>query len=102
MNIASLVQSNLGHGVFLTAFRSSMSRSEYFAALCILGCINGIGSRAIQAIAGYGFANATFATFDVSAPVWIACAIAISLLLEDSGDRITTFDMAIGVAFLTL
>jgi hypothetical protein len=71
-----------------------MSRSEYFAALCVLGCINGIGSRAIQAIASYGLVEATFSTFDVSALVWIAGAIAIGLLLEDHGDRITTIDMA--------
>jgi len=100
--ITSPDQPSVGHYRFVTAFRSSMSRSEYFAALCILGCINGIGSRAIQAIASYGFFNAAFATFEVSALVWIACAIAIGLILEDNGDRITTFDMAIGVGFLVL
>jgi len=79
-----------------------MSRSEYFAALCILGCINGIGARAIQAIATQGLVEATFSTFDVGAPVWIACAIAVSLLLEDHGDRITITDIAAGATFLVL
>jgi hypothetical protein len=91
----------LPRGSAMTAFRS-MPRSEYFAALCILGCVNGIGSRAIQAIAGYGWADATFSTFDVSAMVWIACAIAIGFLLEDHGDRITTVDMAVGATVLVV
>ena len=69
-----------------------MSRSEYFAALCVLGCINGIGSRAIQAIASYGLVEATFSTFDVSALVWIAGAIAVGLhaikRIENPGERL--------------
>ena len=99
---ASLDQLHSRRGGLVTAFRSSMSRSEYFAALCVLGCINGIGSRAIQAIASYGLVEATFSTFDVSALVWIAGAIAVGLLLEDHGDRITTIDMAVGAVFLVL
>jgi hypothetical protein len=89
-------------GGLTAVFWSSMSRSEYFAALCILGCVNGIGARAIQAIASHGLIEATFATFDVAAPVWIACAIAAGLLLESHGDRITTTDKAVGAAFLLL
>jgi hypothetical protein len=99
---ASLDKLHLRRRGFVTAFRSSMSRGEYFAALCILGCVNGIGSRAIQSIASYGLVEATFSTFDVSALVWIAAVIAIRLLLEDRGDHITTIDMAVGGVFLVL
>jgi len=99
---ASLDRLDLRRGSFVTAFRSSMSRSEYFAALCILGCINGIGSRAIQTIASYGLVEAMFSTFDVSALVWIACAIAIAFLLDDQGDHITIIDIVVGAAFLVL
>lgn len=79
-----------------------MSRSEFFAALCILGFVNGIGSRAIHTIANYGFVEAAYSTFDVSAMVWVACAIATGLLMEDHGDRINTIDIAVGAAFLAL
>ena len=89
-------------GSLVTAFQSSMPRSEYFAALCILGCVNGIGSRAIQSIASYGLAEAILSTFNVSAMVWIAGAIAIGFVLEDQDDRITTIDMVVGVAVLVL
>ncbi len=95
-------QWRLPRGDLVTAFRSSMSRSEYFAALSILGCVNGIGSRAIQVVANYGLVDAAYSTFDVSAMVWIACVIAIGLLLEDQGDRVTIVDMVIGAAFLLL
>jgi hypothetical protein len=79
-----------------------MSRSEYFAALCILGVINGIGSRAVQTVASQGLADAVYSTFDVSVLVWVACAIAIGLLIEDHGDRINTVDIAVGTAVLVL
>src|ERR1700678_4410254 len=85
-----------------TAFQSLMPRSEYFAALCILGIVNGIGWRAIQSVASQGLAEAVFSTFDVSAVVWIACAIATGFLLEDRGDSVTKIDMAVGGAFLVL
>jgi len=92
----------LPRGNLLTAFRSSMPRSEYFAALCILGCVNGIALTAIRSIADYGLAEAIFSTFNVSAIVWTACAIAIGFILEDHGDHITTIDMVVGAAFLVL
>jgi hypothetical protein len=79
-----------------------MSRSEYFAALSILGFLNGIGSRAIQTVASYGLVEAAYSTFNISAMVWIACAIAIGLLIEDQGDRINTTDTVVGAAFLIL
>ncbi len=89
-------------GFLLGAFRSPMSRSEYFAALCLLGIANGIGSRAIQAVARYGLVEAVYSTFDISALVWIACAVAIGLIIEEQGDRITPIDMAVGAGFLVV
>lgn len=81
---------------------ASMTRSEYFAALCILGVVNGIGPKAMQAVAIYGLVDAAVGTFDISALVWVACAIAIGFLIEDQGDRIGAVDIAVGVAFLAL
>ena len=42
----------------LGAFQSSMTRSEYFAALCIVGIINGVGPKITQAIAHDGLIDA--------------------------------------------
>jgi hypothetical protein len=80
----------------------SMKRSEYFAALCILGVVNGIGPKAMQAVAASGLIDAAVGTFDISAVVWVACAIAIGFLIEDQGDRVGAVDIAVGVAFLAL
>jgi hypothetical protein len=93
--------SSLGGG-FISSLRSSMSRSEYFAALCIVGCVNGLGSRMIQAAAERGWVEATFYTFDISAIVWFAFIIGIELVLKDCGDRITTTDLAVGAMFVPL
>lgn len=79
-----------------------MKRSEYFAALCILGVVNGVGPKAMQAVAASGWIDAAIGTFDISVLVWVACAVAIGFLLEDEGDRIGVIDIAVGVAFLAL
>jgi hypothetical protein len=92
---------SLGGG-FISSLRSSMSRSEYFAALCIVGCANGLGSRMIQAVAEHGWVEATVYTFDISAIVWFAVIIGIGLVLKDCGDRITTTDLAVGAMFVLL
>jgi hypothetical protein len=81
---------------------ASMKRSEYFAALCILGIVNGLGPKVMQAVANDGLIDAAVSTFDISALVWVACAIAIGLLIEDQGDHVSAVDVAIGVAFLAL
>jgi hypothetical protein len=79
-----------------------MSRSEYFAALSIVGCVNGIGSKVIQGVAGQGWAEAVLSTFGISVIVWIAVAIGIRRVLDDYGDRISAADLAVGAMFLFL
>jgi hypothetical protein len=88
---------------FVPSLRSSMSRSEYFAALCIVVCINGIGSRVIQAVARPGWwAEAVLSTFEISMIIWVAGGIGIGLVLRDCDDRISATDLAVGpmVVFL--
>jgi hypothetical protein len=91
----------LGNGL-VASFRSSMSRSEFFAALCILGCTNGIGSRAIQAVSQNGWTEAVLSTFEISLIVWIAGVLGIELVLKDCDDRISAADLAVGAMFLFL
>jgi hypothetical protein len=86
----------------ITSLRSSMPRSEYFAALCILCCANGIAPRVIQAVAQRGWADAVLSTFEISVIVWVAAAIGIGLVLEDIGDRMSATDLAVGGLFLFL
>jgi hypothetical protein len=93
--------SSLGLG-FVVSIRSSMTRSEYFAALCIVGCTNGLGSRVIQAAAEHGWVEALIFTFDVSVIVWIASVMAIRLVVEDCGDRIRAADLAVGAVVLVV
>jgi len=80
----------------------SMPRNEFFAALCILGIANGIGSRAIQSIAEHGWIDAVYLMFDISAIVWGACCLGIALLLEPSNDRVTPPDRLVGMACFIL
>ena len=87
---------------FVSALRSSMSRSEYLAALSIVGCVNGIGSKVIHEVAGQGWAEAVFSTFGISAIVWAAGVIGIGLVLKDCGDRISATDLAVGLMFVFL
>ena len=79
-----------------------MPRSEYFAALGIVGCANGIISRVMQAVAGHGWVEAVLSTFEISVIVWIAGVIGIGLVLKDIGDRISATDLAVGAMFLFL
>jgi hypothetical protein len=101
VTISSDQPSSLDRGL-ISSLRSSMPRSEFFAALCIVGCANGIISRVMQAIARHGWVEAVLSTFEVSVIVWIAGVIGIRLVLEDRGDRIGATDLAVGVMFLLL
>jgi hypothetical protein len=86
----------------LERFRRGISRSEYLAALCIIGCANGAASKIIQVVARHGWIDSVLATFGISAIVWIAGILGIGLVLRDCGDRITAADIAAGVIFVFL
>ena len=101
MSAASTDRSHL-LGVLLERFRSSISRSEFFAALCVIGCANGFASRIIQSVAHYGWTDAVISTFGISVIVWIACGVGIELVLRDGGDRLNRLDLPFGAVFLSL
>jgi hypothetical protein len=79
-----------------------VSRGEFFAALLILGCVNGLGSRIIQSVHQFGWADSLSNTFGISAIVWLSCIAGISIILRDQTDGVRSADVAIGAGFLVL
>ena len=90
------------YGGIVGFLQGSMPRDEFFAGLYILGCANGIGLRVIKSVNELGWADAFFATFQVSGIVLMACLAGISLLLLDKSDEIRVADLVFGAGFLVV
>ena len=101
MTVKSSVGNIVSRGP-LEALRNSMPRDEFFAALALLGCANGIGASAIQSVNSVGWIASFLNTFGISAIVWIAVFLAIADLLRDKTDRIRSEDLIVGAGFLLL
>jgi hypothetical protein len=83
-------------------FGGSMSRGQFFGALLILSCVNGVASRAIAIAADRGWLECILSTCGVSLIVWLALVAGISLLLRGSEGPISRFDISVGVIGLFL
>src|SRR5262245_39488798 len=79
-----------------------ISRDELFAGLFILGCVNGLGSRAVYSVRSSGWADALFSTFGISVIVLIACVGGIKLILQGKDDKISPTDLSLALALLLL
>lgn len=79
-----------------------VSRGEFFAALLILGCVNGLGSRMIESVDQLGWADALLSTFEISVIVWLSCIVGISIILRDRTSEVHSADFAVGAGFLFL
>jgi hypothetical protein len=79
-----------------------VSRGEFFAALLILGCVNGLGSRIIQSVNLFGWADALTDTFGISVIVWLSCIAGISIIVGDRTGEVRSADVAVGAGFLVL
>ena len=77
-----------------------MGRSEYFSALFIIACVNGLGARVIDTVRSVGWLEATLSTYDTSAIVWVACLVGIRLVLEGHSEKIRRADLVIGMILL--
>jgi hypothetical protein len=77
-----------------------ISRDEFFAALFILGCVNGLGSRIIDSVRSAGWTDALLSTFGISLIVWIACFGGIRLVLRERTGKIRSVDLFVGLALL--
>jgi exosortase/archaeosortase family protein len=61
---------------------TQIPQNELFAGLAGLGFINGISEKVIQNVVDNGLVFALSTTFNISAIVWIAFAVAIKFLLQ--------------------
>jgi hypothetical protein len=83
----------------VAALRHSMSRSEFFAGLYILGLVNGLLGRAILTVDFDGWMGALLG-IDINAIVLFACFAGVSALLSESRDELRTADLAVAAVFL--
>jgi hypothetical protein len=95
-NLIRPTQAKSGQGVI------QMGRNEFFAGLFLLGCANGIASRAIATVHDIGWLNGAIGMFDVSAIVLAACASGLWLMMGRREKSVTRVDLAIGVVALAL
>jgi hypothetical protein len=79
-----------------------MARNEFFAGLFLLGCANGIATRAVATVHQNGWLNAAIGMFDVSAIVLAACASGLWLIMGGREQSVTRIDLTIGVVALAL
>jgi exosortase/archaeosortase family protein len=76
------------------------SRGKFFAALFILGCINGLGSRIISSVRSLGWTDALLSTFGISVIVWISCFRGTRLILHERMDKIRSVDLVLGFTLM--
>jgi len=85
---------------FFSNIGQAVRRGEFFAGLFILGFSNGIFERITWAIEKGTIANAILGTFGISVLVWVACFIAVSLLLRQPPEPVTRNDLILGAAVI--
>jgi hypothetical protein len=84
-------------GLF-AAVRQAIPRSEFFAALFIVGCANGLSGNIFQSIHSGDW---TGGVQNISVIVLFACFAGISLVLRSNNDELTSGDLAIGLIFIS-
>jgi hypothetical protein len=80
----------------------AIPRNECFAALFIVGCVNGLGPQILETVRSFGWANAALSTFGTSTIVWVACCAGVLLILEESSEKVHATDIVVGLALLIL
>jgi hypothetical protein len=85
---------------FFSNITQAFRRGEFFAGLFLLGFSNGIFERIMQAIAQGTIASAILDTFGISILVWVACFIAVSLLLRQRPEPVTRNDLILGLGII--
>jgi hypothetical protein len=82
--------------------QTEISRGDFFGALFLIACVNGLVPRAIQSIGEEGWAAALLSTFDTSVMVFLACCVGITLIFQDCRESIHNSDLAVGIPFLAI
>src|SRR5262245_54149472 len=76
---------------------SSIPRNEFFAGLFILGCVNGLVSRAMSFVNSSGWNDAILHVFGISVIVWIAWVAGVALVAaRESEDVVNWPDLFVG------
>lgn len=101
-NVVIPGSTHCGGGRAVAPIAGGLSRREFFGGLLILGCVNGLSSRIIDAVNGVGWADALLNTFGISVIVWISCCAGVALLFRDQSGPANAVDLAVGAAFLVL
>jgi exosortase/archaeosortase family protein len=82
------------------ALRRTMARDEFFAALAILACANGLFGRILLILKSDGWTG--LVTGEISWILLFACFAGISLLLQGEREEIRAADFWIALVFLAL
>lgn len=77
-----------------------LARRELLAGVVLVGLANGIAPRILGSVAELGWQTALMATFDISAIVWIGCAMLLSLLWHAPDEPVKRADGAIAALCL--
>jgi hypothetical protein len=101
-NVVHAHSTHWAGGGAVVPIAGGLSRREFFGGLLILGCVNGLSSRIIEEVNGFGWADALFNTFDISVIVWISCCAGVALVLSDQSGQANAVDLAVAGAFLLL
>lgn len=76
----------------------ALSRADLCLAVVLAGLANGFASRALTSISEMGWEAALYATFDISALVWIACFILAQRLRQVPPRPVRGADLVMGLA----
>ena len=86
-----------------TLFRlTAVTRGDFFAALFLIACVNGLVPRVISSVSEKGFTEALLSTFDTSVVVLLACCVGITLVSQDRFDHIRNRDLSVGIPFIAI
>jgi hypothetical protein len=85
---------------FRLPLAADLPRGEFFGGLLILGCVNGLASRAAQSVNRLGWWDALFQTFEISVIVLISCVVGTFLILRDRTRKVRSLEFFLGLAFI--
>lgn len=97
--IQALSPGEAGLGGFSIPQRWRPARSALFSCLIAVAVLNGLAPKMIVALESKGLAESLLSTFGVSAVVWMAVAVAITLLRE-AAEAATDRDLLIAALVL--
>lgn len=88
-------------GVLRLAQRS-ISREEFFATLCILSLANSFALDVADYLFKHGPLEAILNTFGISAILWFASYLGVSLIVRENGGEVNAVDLVFGAGALLL